>query len=205
MVSTTPADGAAARLVHLLTAARSQPVIDEGVDPDIRLVLADRARLKRRLRWRDLGIGPAVQTGARRSSDAPAGPNLEVTATWDEIVSWQRGQIRVPLALDDGRDAVLVMDERTAEALVSQLQAAALGDGDGSRPAGASGWEPEGQRYEVVLGHPLWSNPTVYDEIDTLGGVSMIVGRAFAEIEADEIEGPVFTRRITTDFREERP
>lgn len=65
-------------------------------------------------------------------------------------------------------------------------------------------WEAEDQQYEVLLGHPLWGNPVVYDECDTLGGVEAIACRARREMDADELEpGPVYTRRIARDFREE--
>lgn len=65
-------------------------------------------------------------------------------------------------------------------------------------------WEAEDQQYEVLLGHPLWGNPAIYDECDSLGGVEAITCRVRREMDADELEpGPVYTRRITRDFREE--
>lgn len=88
---------------------------------------------------------------------------------------------------------------RDARSRIAQLErelATAKGDG----------WELEDQSYEVVLGHPIWGNPTIYDECDTLGAVESAHGRAFAEMDADELErGPVFTRRITRQFREAQP
>lgn len=67
-----------------------------------------------------------------------------------------------------------------------------------------STWESQDQQYQVLLGHPLWSIPVIYDECEMASAVKGIVSRAYAEMDAGELEpGPVHTRRITREFREE--
>jgi hypothetical protein len=61
----------------------------------------------------------------------------------------------------------------------------------------AGRWELEDESFEVLIGD------TIYSECSALGGVAHLVSRVRAEIEADELEGEIRTRRIMRYLRNE--
>lgn len=84
----------------------------------------------------------------------------------------------------------------TARMRVALVQTEHLRELLAERPE-AGRWQLEYETYEVLIGD------TIYDECDSLGSVTHAVGKALAEIEADELVGEIRTRRIVRYLRAE--